>query len=283
MPSKYPEYIFERAGHWCFYRNKDLQPFETTAPTDDESPISRHLSERQEIASSQHSHVYKAILNNRKRAFPVYFKGMDFKSPRDLIKQQFSKSRAIKAFEAELLLQSLGFDTPTTLLTGWRQRMLFLKGSFFTLSAALTDYEDLYTIVAQLGKQPAHQKRVFIEQLSATISRMHMANIGHGDLRAGNVMCKYSEKWQFSLIDNERTRRYRKLPERIRIKNLVQLNLLISPFINTSDRQRFFDNYSLLCYGQINRNLLTKVINKTRQRLKLMVEKQKIEASDLWL
>ena len=283
MPSKYPDFIFERAGDWCFYRNKALQPLETAAPTDAESPISPLLSERQEITSSQHSHVYRAILNNRKLALPVYFKGMDFKSPRDVIKQQFSKSRAIKAFEAELLLQSLGFGTPATLLTGWRQRILFFKDSFFTISAALTDYEDLYTIVAQLGKQPAHHKRGFIEQLSATVARMHRENIGHGDLRAGNVMCKYSEEWQFSLIDNERTRKYRKLPERIRIKNLVQLNLLISPVINTSDRQRFFDNYSLLCYGQINRSLLNKVIDKTRLRLTIMVEKQKIEASDLWL
>ncbi|MEZ0173571.1 MAG: lipopolysaccharide kinase InaA family protein [Candidatus Reddybacter sp.] len=283
MPSKYPDFIFERAGHWCFYRNKALEPIEATAPTDAESPISPLLSERQEITSSQHSHVCKAILNNRKQPFPVYLKGMDFKSPRDVIKQQLSKSRAINAFEAELLLQSLGFGTPTTLLTGWRQRMLFFKDSFFTLSAALTDYEDLYTITAQLGDQSVHQKRAFIEQLSATIARMHRENIGHGDLRAGNVMCKYSEEWHFSLIDNERTRKYRKLPERIRIKNLVQLNLLISPVINKTDRQRFFDNYSLLCYGQINRNLLTKVIDKTRRRLKIMVEKQKIEASDLWL
>ena len=283
MPSKYPDFIFERAGHWCFYRNKALQPIKTAAPTDAESPISPLLTEQQEITSSQHSHVCKAILNNGDTPTSVYFKGMDFKSPRDAIKQQFNKSRAIKAFEAELLLQSLGFGAPTTLLTGWRQRKLFLKDSFFTLSAALTDYEDLYTTVAQLGKQPAHRKRAFIQQLSATIARMHRENIGHGDLRAGNVMCKYSKEWRFSLIDNERTRKYRKLPEKIRIKNLVQLNLLISPVINTSDRQRFFDNYSLLCYGQINRTLLTKVIDKTRRRLKIMVEKQKIEASDLWL
>lgn len=283
MPSKYPDFIFERAGSWCFYRNKALQPIEATVPTDAESPISQLLSERQDIASSQHSHVCKAILNNRKHIFPVYFKGMDFKSPRDAIKQQLSRSRAIKAFEAELLLQSLGFGAPTTLLTGWRQRRLFLKDNFFTLSAALTDYEDLYTIVAQLGKQPAFQKRVFIEQLSATIARMHRENIGHGDLRAGNVMCRYSKEWHFSFIDNERTRKYRKLPERIRIKNLVQLNLLISPVINKTDRQRFFYNYSLHCYGEVNKNLLTNVINKTSKRLKIMVDKQKIAASDLWL
>lgn len=283
MHSKYPDFIFERAGDWYFYRNKVLQPIETAAPTDAESPISPLLSARQEIASSQYSHVCKAILNNGDKPLSVYFKGIGFKSPRDIIKQQFSKSRSIKAFEAEQMLQSLGFGAPTTLFTGWRQQMLFFKDSFFTLSAALTDYEDLYTIVAQLGKQPAHQKRNFIEQLSATIARMHKENIGHGDLRAGNVMCKHSKEWQFSLIDNERTRKYRNLPERIRIKNLVQLNLLISPVINISDRQRFFDNYSLLCYGQINRGLLTKVVDKTRRRLKIMVKKQKIGAADLWL
>ena len=282
MPNQYPDFIFESPGSWRTYRNKALHKIEGSAPTGSEPPVARMLGELQEIASSQHSHVCKAVLNNGGESLSVYFKGMDFKSPRDAIKQQFSKSRAIKAFEAELLLQSLGFDTPTTLLTGWRQR-LFFKDSFFTLSAALSDYNDLYTTVAQLGEQSSSQKRDFIKQLATTIARMHRENVGHGDLRAGNIMCKYSEEWRFSLIDNERTRKYRKLPERIRIKNLVQLNLLISPVINTSDRQRFFDNYSLLCYGQINRSLLTKVINKTRKRLKSMLEKKKIEATDIWL
>jgi hypothetical protein len=240
------------------------------------------LGEQEEIAASQHSHVCKAVLNNGDESLSVYFKGMDFKSLRDAIKQQFRKSRAIKAFEAELLLQSLGFGTPTTLLTGWRQR-LFFKDSFFTLSAALIDYSDLYTTVAQLGEQSSSQKRAFIEQLAATIARMHRENIGHGDLRAGNVMCQQSGDWKFSFLDNERTRQYTKLPENIRINNLVQLNLLLSPVISKADRQRFFNHYSALCYGQTNKDLLDKVINKTRKRLKIMLDKQKIGAADLWL
>ncbi|OUS14125.1 hypothetical protein A9Q89_01270 [Gammaproteobacteria bacterium 53_120_T64] len=222
------------------------------------------------------------MLSNGGEALSVYLKGMAFKSPRDAIKQQLGKSRAMKAFEAEQLLQSLGFTTPTTLLTGWRQRFLF-KDNFFTLSVALSDYADLYTAVAQLEKQSHLQKRAFIEQFAEIIARLHRQNIGHGDLRAGNVMCRYSEGWQFAFIDNERTRQYAKLPESIRIKNLVQLNLLISPLIAKADRQRFFNRYSTLCYGQSNTELLGKVIDKTRKRLKIMLLKKKIETSDLWL
>ncbi len=282
MPNQYPDFIFESPGPWRTYRNKVLHKIEDLAPTDSEPPVAHLLGEQEEIASSQHSHVCKAVLNNGDESLSVYFKGMDFKSLRDAIKQQFRKSRAIKAFEAELLLQSLGFGTPTTLLTGWRQR-LFFKDSFFTLSAALIDYSDLYTTVAQLGEQSSSQKRAFIEQLAATIARMHRENIGHGDLRAGNVMCQQSGDWKFSFLDNERTRQYTKLPENIRIKNLVQLNLLLSPVISKADRQRFFNHYSALCYGQTHKDLLDKVINKTRKRLKIMLDKQKIGAADLWL
>ncbi len=282
MPSKYPDFIFESPGPWRTYRNKALHKIEDSAPTDAEPPVAHLLGEQQEIASSQHSHVCKAVLNNSGERLSVYFKGMDFKSPRDAIKQQFRKSRAIKAFEAELLLQSLNFGTPTTLLTGWRQR-LFFKDSFFTLSAALIDYNDLYTTVAQLGEQSSSQKRAFIEQLAETIARLHRENIGHGDLRAGNVMCQYREGWKFSFLDNERTRQYTKLPENIRIKNLVQLNLLLSPVISKADRQRFFNHYSALCYGQTNKVLLSKVIDKTRKRLKIMLDKKKIGAADIWL
>ncbi len=283
MPRNYPDFIFETAGCWRFYRNMALDPLKLPNPEKHDLPINHFLSEQHEIAASPFSRVCKAVLNNNGKEFAVYLKQMNFKSPRDIIKQQLTKSRSIKAFEAELLLQSLGFGTPTTLLTGWRKQTLFFKDSFFTLSVALTNYEDLYTIVTQLGEHPAYQKRAFIDQFSATIARMHMENIGHGDLRAGNVMCQHDESWKFSFLDNERTRQYEKLPENIRIKNLVQLNLLLNNVINKTDRQRFFNNYSALCYGKINKDLLNNVINKTRKRLKTMLDKKKIGAADIWL
>ena len=283
MLSKYSDFIFESAGPWRFFRNQALDNIAALTPTDSEPPVAHLLTEQQEIAASQYAHVCRAILNNGDESLTVYLKSMSFKSLRDGIKQQFCNSRANKAFEAELLLHSLGFGAPTTLLMGWRQRGFFFKDSFFTLSAALTDYIDLYTTVAQLGEQSRSQKNVFIKQFAATIARMHRENIGHGDLRAGNVMCRYSQNWQFSFLDNERTRQYAKLPENIRIKNLVQLNLLLSPVISKTDRQRFFNHYSALCYGQTNEDLLGKVINKTRKRLKIMFDKKKIGAADLWL
>ncbi len=282
MPKQYPNFIFERAGPWRVYRHQTLHKDKFPTGEGSEPPIVPRLNERQKITSSHHSHVYKAGLNNGGKNLSVYYKSMDFKSLRDAIKQQLSKSRAIKAFEAELLLQSLNFNAPSTLLTGWRQRIGF-KDSFFTLSAALINYDDLYKTVEQLKDNPSAQKRVFIEQLAATIARMHKENIGHGDLRAGNIMCQQSASWQFSFLDNERTRQYKKLPDNIRIKNLVQLNLLLSPVISKTDRQRFFNHYSTHCYGQTDTDLLCKVINKTRKRLKIMLEKKKIEARDLWL
>jgi len=112
---------------------------------------------------------------------------------------------------------------------------------------------------------------------------MHNENIGHGDLRAGNIMCQQSGSWKFSFLDNERTRQYKKLPDNIRIKNLVQLNLLFNPVISKANRQRFFNHYSALCYGQTNKDLLNKVIDKTRKRLKIMLDKKKIGVADLWL
>ena len=282
MPKSYPGFTLEHDGPWVYYRNKTVEPFEGPASTGLELPMAHLLSAQEEIASSYFSHVCKAVFDNKGSRLTTYLKRIDFKSPRDIIKQQLSQSRSIKAFEAELLLQSLGFEVPTTLITGWRRQFLF-KDKFFTLSSALSDYEDLYITAKQVGEQSSVQKRDFIKQLSTTIARMHQKNIGHGDLRPGNIMCKYTDTWHFSFIDNERTRRHRKLPEKIRIKNLVQLNLLISSDISKTDRQRFFDNYSTLCFGKTNKDLLKKVLKKTHKRLKIMLDKQKIEAADLWL
>ena len=57
------------------------------------------------------------------------------------------------------------------------------------------------------------------------IGRFHAAGFSHGDLRWGNVLIKSPESEQpvFIYLDNDRTKKYRKLPDRLRLKNLVQL------------------------------------------------------------
>ena len=57
------------------------------------------------------------------------------------------------------------------------------------------------------------------------IGRLHAAGFVHGDLRWGNVLINSagSEQPEFIYLDNDRTQKYTRIPDRLRLKNLVQL------------------------------------------------------------
>ncbi len=86
-------------------------------------------------------------------------------------------------------------------------------------------------------------KRGLIRAFAETVGRMHARGICHGDLRLGNVLAVADrDRWRFYFIDNERTRKFRSLPARLRLKNLVQVNMFLDGISNT-DRLRFFARY----------------------------------------
>lgn len=89
----------------------------------------------------------------------------------------------------------------------------------------------------------ALQRRQQITAFGTAIGRMHAAGIFHGDLRGNNILIRQeSDPWCFYLIDNERTKRYQTIPFSLRIKNLVQLNMLRRTITDT-DRMRFLKAY----------------------------------------
>ncbi|MDH4241674.1 MAG: hypothetical protein OEW48_19110, partial [Phycisphaerae bacterium] len=84
------------------------------------------------------------------------------------------------------------------------------------------------------------------------------------------VVRREKDGWHFFLIDNERTRKFRRLPARLRLKNLVQANMLISDCITKTDRMRFFKSYlrqNIDIHGR-HKKLANKVDTKTRERLR---------------
>ena len=114
------------------------------------------------------------------------------------------------------------------------------------------------------------EKRDLLRQFGLTVGRMHRAGVVHGDLRPGNVLVRRNgNRWEFFLIDNERTRRHRYLRGRLRRKNLVQINMLPRGISNT-DRMRFFLPY-LLLNPSVRRNregYARKIMAVTRRRLR---------------
>lgn len=258
----------------------------------DDIPFSKYLSDRRDVHSSRATRVYQARLVSAGQTQSVFVKQFHARSAVDQCKQLVRKSRAMKAVVADSLLNEQGFIAPKLLIIGW-QKIYLIKKNYFTVSTALEGYKDIYQQIEALRGLGKQAKKEFLVALATAIAALHKANISHGDMRPGNILCKHDlskhhlskhdSTWQFAYIDNERTKKHWRLPTRARIKNLVQLNLLFSREISRSDRLRFFQTYCDRCYGSFNNKLLTQVLKKTRSRMARLLDAHRIEQSDVWL
>jgi serine/threonine protein kinase len=217
------------------------------------------------IQSSKFARVYKFTVRFDNADKGVYFKQYLCRSIWDFIKDFVRASRAERAFKAAEMLNENGFDTPAIIAMGKSRYGLYHTTNF------------LVTLEIENAKQihqftPANLKsrRELIRALGQTIGRMHAKGIFHGDLRLGNILARQEKKrWRFFFLDNERTRKFYRLPARLRLKNLVQVNMFPPAAISNTDRMRFFKEY----WAQNEKaktkkaDLIKKVLKKTRRRL----------------
>lgn len=159
------------------------------------------------------------------------------------------KTRAGRAWEGSILLEKSGFHTPELIAQGDVIKKLQIQKSFL-----ITEYITPSLRVTEYIKTPAEtdqfteyltKKRKFLTALGSLIGRLHNAGIFHGDLRSGNILMKQPDNAPlFYFIDNERNRYFSKgIPSRLREKNLVQINMIVTPQLTFSDRLRFFEAY----------------------------------------
>jgi serine/threonine protein kinase len=171
------------------------------------------------------------------------------------------------------MLHKNGFDAPAVM--GLFEHC---NGPFCTNNLLLTEgiensrpMPQLLTDICQSsGGDASIDKRALIEAFGGIIGKMHAKDIFHGDLRLGNVLVvREGQKWRFFFIDNERTKKFYLLPNRLRLKNMVQINMFRSGITNT-DRMRFFKAYINVnpCVQVRYVGWARKVIAKTNHRLR---------------
>lgn len=190
------------------------------------------------LPSSKFANVFK---------FNVYFKGKVHnlilkqylnRSPLDILKSLLLSCRAYRAFKAGQMLKRYGFFTPDIVAVG-KKTFVGITTKNFLITSQVEDSVPLYKML----DIDISQKQQLIKQFGQTVGRMHAAGIFHGDLRLGNVLVKKDDnRFVFIFLDNERTRKFKKLPERLRLKNLVQISMSREN-ISDSDRMHFLDAY----------------------------------------
>jgi tRNA A-37 threonylcarbamoyl transferase component Bud32 len=180
----------------------------------------------------------------------VYFKEYLDRSLWDRLKHLVRPSRAVRATGASQMLGRHGFHVPEIICLG--SFGAGLRARSFLATREVTDgvpvYKYLMPAPPTLASVPCslREKRQLLRQFGQTVGRMHRAGIAHGDLRPGNILARRAHGgWEFFFIDNERTRKWPFLPTHLRLKNLVQINMLPWGVTNT-DRLRFFQAYLLM-------------------------------------
>ena len=234
------------------------------------------LQERYQLTtvfSSDTSRVHKFTVRFAGVDRGVYIKQYLCRSACDFIKHLVRASRARRAFKAALMLEKNGFETPAVVAVGECKASFFDRGNFLVtleVENAKQIYQFIPDKLESFTKEQLQDKRELIRAFGWTVGRMHATGIFHGDLKVVNVLARQEKKgWHFFFIDNERTKKFYRLPPWLRLKNLVQVNMDRSPCLTNSDRMRFFkaylqENSSIAC----KRNeCVKKIITKTNQRL----------------
>jgi hypothetical protein len=176
-----------------------------------------------------------------------FYKEFHNRGIRDVLKNLFSLTRGKRAFRAGQLLLQYGFLTPEPVLYGVQKRFFFIRRNFLITRAVSGDrtyqyFKHHYHL--PLPVELLEEKRALLSAAGREIGRLHKAGIFHGDLRVGNIILSgRGASARFYFIDNERTTGSSTLPEKKRLKNLIQLNMVRLPHITVTDRLRFLTAY----------------------------------------
>ncbi len=234
------------------------------------------------VPASKNVEVYKFACDSGR----FFFKQYHWRSPWDRIKHLFRPSRAARTVTATAMLEANGFAAPEIVAMGggcpgW------LATDPFLLTCEVENSLSLHLFVEQrLGPSTASlaRKREFIRTFGRFVGRLHARNISHGDLHLCNILVRLSgeepSENDFVLIDNERTVQFRSLPDRLRLKNLVQCNLFRTNALSSTDRMRFFKSYLAenSALTPVAKAWLRRVVRITEQRLAKRIKKVELAA-----
>jgi GT2 family glycosyltransferase/tRNA A-37 threonylcarbamoyl transferase component Bud32 len=182
------------------------------------------------LNTSRTTYVKKGTLGER----AIYMKRYNYKGVGDTLKNLFRKSRALKAFEASLVLEALGVDTPRVLFACEKRTCGFLLDSFFATEAIAA--RDLVRYAHEQGA-----KREDIIGLAKLIRRLHEMGVMHVDMKGENLLI--DEHKRIYLIDLDRLKKCRFLGLRKIAKNLSYLYASFAPLIEMEDRKAFLAEY----------------------------------------
>ncbi|MEE8449252.1 MAG: lipopolysaccharide kinase InaA family protein [Thermodesulfobacteriota bacterium] len=197
--------------------------------------------------------VVRIGLNND--SLPGFFLKRHFKTPvgeliKDLVRLRWPRSAGWKEWRAGQRFQKIGILTYTPV--AWGERTFFLRprDSFFiSLEVQGAERVEDYVVKSYsppLSRESLQAKRELAARLAHLAKTMHRAGLNHHDFYLGHILIKRKGPGQDDLyvIDLQRVEARRRVPRRLIIKDLAQLNFTASSQVVTlCDRIRFLKLY----------------------------------------
>ncbi|MEW6052262.1 MAG: lipopolysaccharide kinase InaA family protein [Nitrospirota bacterium] len=233
-------------------------------------PFLLSRKEGMQMKSSQFSNVLRFQHPETGEFF--YFKEYLNRGIKDKLMKLLGVARSQRAYRAGWMLLEKGFLTPVPVAHGIEKTCCLVRRNFLITKGVPGERTYQYFqahFPLPVTAQIVAEKRSLLEAAGHAIGRLHGMGICHGDLRVGNIIISGTgSAAEFFFIDNERTRAYLTIPERERLKNLVQLNMVLLPHITRTDRLRFFNAYVMENPGLLSRKrgLIHEIIRMTRKR-----------------
>jgi tRNA A-37 threonylcarbamoyl transferase component Bud32 len=187
-----------------------------------------------------------------------------------ILKNIFRGSAGRKAWIAGNGLSVYGFNTPEPLALMEKKVLGITTSSYLIMEDARDCLEmDRYILKNFHGKSSLSKlkkKRALINNLAATMGRMHNLNIFHHDLKTCNIMVKEKDKsFYISFLDFDKVSFEEEITIRKRVKNLAQMNLSTPKLFSTTDRLRFLKEYLRQCsIIDEKKNILREIVNLSK-------------------
>jgi tRNA A-37 threonylcarbamoyl transferase component Bud32 len=195
------------------------------------------------VASSRFAIVHRGRVSGDDGA--CFFKRFLLRGWRDWLKHWVRSSRARRALVRGEQVRALGFDAPRALCL-IEERRRGGVGPTALVSEAIEGARSMREWVHEPAGDEAGalaERRRVLRAFGRAIGAWHAAGLFHGDMSPRNILARREEgRLHCFWLDNEGVRRFARLPMRLRVRNLIQVNKRLHALTRT-DRMRLARGY----------------------------------------
>ena len=215
----------------------------------------------------------------------IYLKQFNPVSLRHWLGSYFGLSRAFSALRGASILRAARVSIATPFAAVERRAWGALTKSFFVtrevMGGKTTDAFWLQELRSLHGRVGFERKRAFLAGLAELFRSLHVQHVYHNDLKDANILAvanSAGDAVAFFLLDLEGVKRYSRLSEKRRVKNLAQLNRTLGRHVGRPEKLYFLRSYLGPAFfdRKLKRQLVSKVLRRSR-RLDARKVRQTIE------